>query len=183
MSNGMIGEEDVEMKGLEDDEKKTDSKEVDLDLDKFGGTEVKQGSTKPVFEKVTAATVLDAKLRTTSERVERETKAGESQVFYPVFLSVTMQTRVEGNQTDLYENFGGGRLFVSESKGEKRFWVGENSALGRVLKLLKDNFDFKGTLKEIPALLLGKKVGIKTEETKVQDKIYTKNMIQVVYPE
>ena len=153
---------------------------VELDLDKFGELGIAQGSSKPEFKKVTEVEIVNATLKTAPERKEVETKAGKKQSFYPVFLSVEYEFQHEGAPATTYENFGGGRLF-SGGGSPTRFWVGEKSALGSLISLLKDHFDFSGTIKEIPELIKGKKCGVITEHGKIGSNEYTKNIIKVFY--
>ena len=153
---------------------------IDLDMNEFGDLDISSGGGKPVFEKITKATVLTAELKTTPDR-KTETKDGKTQSYYPVFLKVSYSAEIDGELKETYENYGGGRLFVSETDNSKRFWLGETSALGKLKKELEDNFDFKGTLKEIPELMKGATVGLKTETTNVAGKEYKKNMVEVFY--
>lgn len=177
MAQEVIGEEPVQAESQEEQQ----SQSVELDLEKFGNMEIQQGGSKPTFDKVTEAKIVAATLRTTPDRVEKATKAGEKQVFYPVFLQVEMEYNDGSETKKAYERYGSGRLFISETDQTKRFWVGNNSALGHLVRLLEDNFDFKGTLKEIPELILNKKVGIKTEKGEVGGNEYQKNVIKVFY--
>ena len=173
---GEIREEPVEIKNLDTPEK-TDEKSVELDMKKFGDMEISSGGTKPIFEKITKALVISATLKTTPEKRESEDRDGNKQTYYPVFLNVVFN--VDGKEA--FENYGGGRLFVSETDDTKRFWLGKDSALGKIKKMLEDNFDFKGTIKEIPKLMLGQNVGLKTEEITVAGKVFVKNQIQQFY--
>lgn len=154
---------------------------VSLDLNQYGDVGISSGGSKPIFEKITKASVVTAELMTTKDRQTQKDKDGKDQTFYPVFLKVTYSVELDGEMKETYENYGGGRLFVSETDGSKRFWLGETSALGKLKQQLEDNFDFKGTLKEIPALMKGVSVGLKTETFTVAGKEYKKNMVEVFY--
>lgn len=176
-SNKPIAEEPIEVKNLDNETKEVKQESVELDMNKYGEIPISSGGTKPVFEKITKALVLSAVLKTTPERRTIKDKEGNDQTYYPVFLSVNYN--VDG--TEVFENYGGGRLFVSETNESKRFWLGEGSALGKIKKMIEDNFNFSGTLKEIPDIVKGQSVGLKTEEIVVAGKKYVKNMIQTFY--
>lgn len=156
------------------------SQSVEIDMDKFGELDIQRGGGKPEFEKITQAKVVSAVLKTTSEKVERMTKAGEKQTYFPVFLNVEYMYKEKDEEKTTFERYGGGRLFTSEKEGS-RFWVGQTSALGQLITLVEENFDFKGTIKEIPDVINGKNVGIKTEESEVGGRKFKKNIIKVFY--
>ena len=173
-----IKEEPVEKQNQETEHK---SESVALDLNEFGNLEISSGGSKPTFDKITKASVVAAELKTTPEKKEDKTKDGQVQTYYPVYLSVTYSVEIDGQLKEIYENYSGGRLFVSESDNSKRFWLGEKSALGKLKKVLEKYLEFKGTLKEIPELMKNKTVGIKTETSTVAGTEYKKNMIEVFY--
>lgn len=151
---------------------------VELDMDKYGTQEITSGGGRPIFEKITKAKIMNATLMTTKERKEVKDKSGNDQVFYPVYLKVLFN--VDGHE--VYENMGGGKLFVSEDVDKKDiFWLGADSALGKIKDLIEDNFGFEGTLKDIPKILIGLDVGIKTVEQTVAGKVYVKNLIHTFY--
>jgi len=162
------------MESGQNKEQSQDDNNIELDLVSHGGIEVTQGGSKPLFEKVITAMVNAAVLMTTKDRKEDKDKQGNSQIYYPVYLKVTYN--VEGKE--FFENYGGGKLYISETSGEKKFWVGDSSALGKLLGRIKDQFDYKGTLAEIPSLIFGRSVGIMTETSTVQGNEYKKNVIQ-----
>ena len=153
---------------------------VELDLNKFGGMEIQQGGSKPFFEKVTRMSIKSAVLKTTPDKVTKQTKDGQDQTYYPVFLALEFAYKDNAEEKVTYENYSGGRLFVSEKEGN-RFWVGNDSALGMLITILKENFEFAGTIKEVPSLIRGKEVGVKTEEATVAGKKYQKNRIKAFY--
>jgi len=159
------------------DNEKIEEENVELDLNEYGDIEIKSGGSKPIFDKITKALVLTAVLMTNKERKEEKSKEGKMMVFYPVYLKCSFN--VEGKE--VFENYGGGRLYVSDKKEENRFWLGENSALGKLKQIIADNKDFKGSLKEISPLLIGEQVGIKTEVTTVAGVDYPKNVIKQFY--
>lgn len=149
--------------------------QVELDMKSFGDMAIVGGGSKPEYEKLTTATVKSAILMTTKEKQTMVDKKQKNQTYYPVYMKVIYD--VEGSE--VYENYGGGKLFVSEENNEKRFWLGDNSALGKLKNILEKNFDFSGTIKEIPKLVIGKQVKIRTTESEVAGKIYKKNLIEV----
>lgn len=155
----------------------TAQESVELDLDKYGAMEVHSGGGKPEFAKLTKMKVKSAVLMTMPERKQEKDKKGNMQTYYPVFLKVTC----DFNGSEIYENYGGGKLYVSDKNGESRFWLGENSAFGKLKSLVEDNFEFSGILKDIPELLSDQEVGVKTEATNVSGIEYRKNIIQVFY--
>lgn len=168
--------EEIKQEDIQDDS--IPEENIELDLNEFGDMNIQSGGSKPTFDKITKAIVKEAILMTTKDRKETTDKQGNKQTHYPVYMRVVYD--VDGNE--VYENYGGGRLFVSESTKEKKFWLGEQSALGKLKKQLEDNFDFKGTLKEMPILVKGKSVGIKTTKQTVAGNTYIKNLIEVFYP-
>lgn len=159
------------------------SKAIELDLAKYGEMKIESGGSKPTFERITEMMVFDAVIKTDETPKESKGKDGATQKYYPVFLSVTYEHKdgKTGEMRQSYENYGGGRLYISQSKGVERLWVGPDSALGALVKVIQDNFDFSGTLKELPKLLKGCKVGVKTEVVTVSGEEYQKNVIKAVY--
>ena len=176
--NELTEEQGEQVVNQDKQETQTQSKSVALDLNEYGDMEIYSGGSKPVFEKITKATVVNAEMKTTPERIESTDKEGKKQTYYPVFLNVEYKLE-DGNTT--YENYSGGRLFVSETDKSKKFWLGESSALGKLKKLIEDNFEFKGSLKELPEKIINQSVGIKTETLQVAGKEYKKNIIEVFY--
>jgi hypothetical protein len=159
-------------------------KAIELDLAKYGEMKIESGGSKPVFERITHMVVIEATIKTDETPKESKGKDGTTQKYYPVFLAVTYEhpDTKTGEPRQSYENYGGGRLYISQSKGGiERLWVGPDSALGALVKVLQDNFDFNGTLKELPKLLRGCKVGVKTEVVTVSGEEYQKNIIKAVY--
>jgi hypothetical protein len=70
----------------------------------------------------------------------------------PVYLKVNFA--VDDRDQPVYENYSGGRLFVSEDKGS-RLWVGPQSSLGKLIGVVNEYFDFSGKLRELPDKLKG----------------------------
>jgi len=159
------------------DNEKIEEENVELDLEEYGKIEIKSSGSKPIFEKITKGLVLSAVLMKNKERKEETNKDGKIMSFYQIYLKCTFN--VEGKE--VFENYGGGRLYVSDKKEETRFWLGENSALGKLKQIIADNKDFKGSVEDITPLLIGQTVGIKTEVTNVSGKDYTKNVIKQFY--
>lgn len=155
---------------------------VELDLTKYGNLEINSGGSKPDFKVVTKVKVVKATLRTTTDRRTEKTRDGKDQSYYPVFLNLEFSYMNNGAELKTFESFSGGRLFVSDESGANRFWVGENSGLGKVKKLVEENNpNYSGEIKQIPEFLQGREVGIKTEKTEVAGKQFTKNNIKVIY--
>jgi hypothetical protein len=167
--NKEIPEEEVQ-----DNAPAEQTENVELDMKEHGDMEISTGGSKPVFEKVTKGVVINATMMTTKDRQESKDKEGNVQAYYPVYCKVEYSI----DDQNYFENYGGGKLFLSESDKSKRFWVGQDSALGKLKSKLEEYFEFKGTVGEIPKLLIGKQVGIKTESTTVAGKEYKKNIIQ-----
>jgi len=169
------------MEIVEEKEKKNNEKieeeNIELDLTKYGQIDIESGGTKPIFDKITKGVVKSAVLMTSKERREEKNKEGKTMVYYPVYLKC--QFDVDGKE--VYENYGGGKLFVSDTKEETKFWLGDNSALGKLKQIIADNKDFNGTLQEIPKLLIGEQIGLKTEYLTVAGTEYVKNTIKQFY--
>lgn len=163
--NQPIKEETVQQGGQDE----TSGDSVPLDMQQYGDLEVKSGGSKPRFDKVTNAKIQNVQLR--SQATAKKDDSGAE--FYPVYLHVTFE--VDNQQ--VYENYGGGRLFVSSEKGS-RIWVGSGSSLGKLIDVVNNHFEFSGKLKDLPTLLQDRTAGIKTEEMHVAGKAYSKNAIQ-----
>ena len=155
---------------------------IDLDMNKFGALEINQGNSKPQFNKRKPITFIRAVLKTTPNK-----KKDQDQTYYPVFLGVEYEYANAQDNTikQAYESYGGGRLFThtkpEKSEKPERFWVGNDSALGKLVKLLKETFDTKGVLNEIPMYLIGKRGEMLTETQTVAGKEYIKNIIKAVH--
>jgi len=158
---------------------------VDLDLEKYGKMTITQGGSKPQFDKITPMVVVAARLKTTPERKTKKDNTGKDQTYYPIFLQVEYEYKIgKEEMKKTYENYGEGRLYTSTTNENQddKFWVGEQSALGKLKKLVQENFEFDNTLVQLQNLVVGKKVGVITESGKVGDKEYSKNIIRVFYP-
>lgn len=170
--SGAIKEETVQQGGQEDN---SQQQSVPLDLDTYGDLEVKTGGSKPKFDKVTKARIVDAELMSQETKKTEEKKDGNTFSYYPVYLKVNFA--VDDRDQPVYENYSGGRLFVSEDKGS-RLWVGPQSSLGKLIGVVNEYFDFSGKLRELPDKLKGQIAGIKTEEMNVGGETYYKNVIK-----
>jgi len=159
------------------DTEKIDEENVELDLKEYGKVEIQSTGSKPVFEKITKALVKSAVLMKNKELKEEMTKSGIKSIYFPIYLKCTFEVE----NKEVYENYGGGRLFVSDKKEETHLWLGENSALGKLKQIISDNKEFKGSLEEIPQILIGQQVGIKTEVSEVAGNKYPKNVIKQFY--
>jgi len=179
MEKDKISKEVVDQETVTSDVEKVQDT-VELDMKKFGTLEINSGGNKPKFDIVTKMDIISAVLKTTPDRVTRPTRDGSNQTYYPVFLTVEFAYS-DGKETkSMFENYGSGRLFVSNTDGST-FWVGENSALGKLKKLLEENFEFGGTLSELPSIIKGVSVGVMTEKSTVGGKVFVKNIIKVFY--
>jgi hypothetical protein len=154
---------------------------IDLDMDKFGNIEISKNGNKPIFSKRTPVTFINAKLRTTKETVTKKDKNDNDQTYLPVFLSIGFEYKENNEIKKGFENYGGGRLFNSEINEKTNFWVGKNSALGKLIKLLEETYNFNNTIMEIETLLCGKQGEILSETISVAGDEYTKNIIKVLY--
>ena len=158
-------------------------KSKEFDFAKYGDIKIDSGGSKPVFERVSEAVVLSAVVKIDEAPKETLSKDGKAQRFYPIFLACEFSYKdaKTGEERQTYENYGGGRLYVSDEKQTERLWVGPDSQLGMLVKVLSDNFDFKGTLKEVPKFLIGQKVGVKTEVITVSGTDYQKTVVKAIY--
>ena len=150
---------------------------IELDLKEFGNMPVAIGGGKPIFEKVTPAIIENATMMTTKEKKVAKSKDGTEQEYYPVFLKLTYN--VDGQK--VFENLGGAKMYLNKLGKPTKFLIGKDSALGKLKALIEDNFDFKGAVKEISVIAIGKKVGIKTISSEVGGETYQKNLVQVFY--
>lgn len=156
----------------------TQQRSEELDLKKYGDMPVSVGGGKPTFEKVTKMVVTKCSLMMGDEKTQAK-KDGTPDKFRPVHLNVEYSYD-DGKKA--FENYGGGKMYLSDSDSSKnKFWVGEGSALGKLISKLNDTFDFKGRISEIPGFVQGKVVGVKTEVMTVGNNEYQKNIIQVFY--
>jgi len=176
-NNEAIEEQTVDVKHDQGSDAVVGQESVELDLSRYGNLEVHSGGNRPEFAKVTRMKVKAATLMTTRDRKFDKKNDGSEQAYYPVYLKVTYAH--EGQE--FFENYGGGKLYVSDKKAEARFWVGNKSALGELRAKLEEYFEFSGSLKELPGMILGKEVGVKTEVSSVSGVEYKKNIIQVFY--
>lgn len=158
-------------------------KAIELDFAKYGDLPIESAGSKPVFERVSEAVVLTSTVKIDETPKESQSKDGKAQRYYPIFLACEFSYKdaKTGEAKQTWENYGGGRLYVSDTKQTERLWVGPDSQLGMLVKLLADNFDFKGTLKEVPKLLIGLKVGVKTETITVSGTDYMKTVVKAIY--
>lgn len=164
-------------------DKREKEKSIELDFTKYGDLPIESSGSKPIFERVVEAVVLRATVKIDETVKETQSKDGKAQRYYPIFLSCDFEYKdaktSEAKQT--WENYGGGRLYVSDSKQTERLWVGPDSQLGMLISVIKDNFDFYGTLKELPKLLTGVRVGVKTEVINVSGTDYSKTVVKAIY--
>jgi len=151
-----------------------------LDMTKYGTSKFESGGGKPLFEKMTKMTVKEAVFKVDSEIKTSMTKDGEVSKYCPIFLSVTFQYMESGEKKECFENYGGARQYGSGIDGVK-FWLGEKSALGKLTKLLKETMNLDLTLSDIPAILVGKDVGVRTDTFEVAGKTINKNIIKNIY--
>lgn len=158
-------------------------KAVELDFIKYGDLPIDSSGSKPVFERVVEAIVLSATVKIDETVKESVSKDGKTQRYYPIFLACDFEYKdlKTGEVKQTWENYGGGRMYVSDSKQTERLWVGPDSQLGMLLNILKDNFDFHGTLKEVSKLLVGVRVGVKTEVINVSGTDYSKTVVKAIY--
>lgn len=158
-------------------EAKAGTESVPLDLDAHGDMEVTTSGGKPTFEKVTKAVIEEAVLMTSKDKKTQKNKDGTEQDYYPVFLKLTYD--IGGQKA--YENLGGAKMYIGDDGKPAKFHVGKDSALGKLKALIEDNFDFDGTVKEVPEIVKGQSVGIKTVTSEVGGETYQKNLVQVFY--
>lgn len=175
MAQEKIPEEEIPQQNQEGQQ---GTESVELDLTEHGDMPITTGGSKPTFEKVTKAVVENATLMTSKDKKVQKGKDGKpDQEYYPVFLKMTYD--IDGQKA--YENLGSAKMFLTEDGTPAKFLIGKESALGKLKALIEDNFDFSGTVKEIPAIVKGKSVGIKTITTEVAGETYHKNLVQVFY--
>ena len=152
--------EDVELQKEQNNENTNETEE--LDMEKYGDMSMSSGGNKPEFTKITPATITAAKLKVAKGKED----------YQQVFLAVTFKyTDAEGNEKETWENFGGARLYPD------KLWCGEESALGKLRKVVKQHFEFHGKPKELVELLLNKRCGVISEKGKVAGKEYMKTTI------
>lgn len=123
--------------------------------------------TKPTFEVNTLATITEVKVKRSKRSMT--TKNGDS-VYYPLIVTICATT--DDGQTT-YDNYGGLR-----ETAEGILWCGDGSALGKLLKLCKNEKEGLDNFGEFfKYLQSGLRVKIRTQTTSYQDKEYKKNMI------
>lgn len=170
-----------ESKVKEPQDQKIEEENIELDLDKYGSCTIVQSGNKPIFDKITRVIVKNVVLMTKKERKEDTTKEGQKIICYPVYLNVEFEYKTDYEIKTTFENYGGGKLFVSDKKDQAKFWLGQNSALGKLVQVISDNLEFNGTLKEIPKAIIGCQVGVKTETINVAGTDYSKTVIKQFY--
>lgn len=154
------------------------NKAKEFDLATYGAMPVTIGGGKPTFDKLTKMIVIKASLMM-GEELTQAKKDGTMDTFRPVHLNVEYSYD-DGKKA--FENYGGGKMYLSATDPSKnKFWVGDSSALGKLIQRISDTFDYQGRISEIPSLVQGKTVTVMTEKVTVNGKTYAKNIIQSFY--
>lgn len=150
-----IGEEDVPMPGMFEEEP--------LDMAKHGSTVVTSG--KPVFDKLTPVVIVGYEYKRASQP-KKDTSGNE---YHPVRCILSYS--LDNGKQKINEGYGGIREYPD------RWYAGPETAFGRLQKILKDTFEYDGSLDGVK-VCVGKIGVIKTETGTVSGTKYTKNMIQ-----
>lgn len=166
--NQTIGEENIPQGG-QNESSQQDGAAQPLDMNQYGHL---IASGKPRFETETLAVIKQATLMQSGEQ-----KDGQGTRYHPVFLKVLFSVQIDGEDREVTENYGGGRLFLSETKGPN-FWVGPGSYLGALIQVVHQHLDFNGKLQELSQLLQGQLAVLQAEKKEVEGNKYEKNAIQ-----
>jgi len=127
-----------------------------------------EGTTKPIFESNTPATIVSVTVKRSKKK--ETTRTGDS---YYLPLIVSIETRTDDGQIS-YDNYGGLR-----QTEEGTLWCGEKSQFGKLIQLIKQEDSNVRTFNDIFNFLNkeGLRVKIKTQTTTFNDTEYKKNLI------
>ena len=154
--------------------KMNDEQQRDESVEMTGDTmnrEATSGGSKPQFDKITKVHLINAVFK---QNTEKKTQA-DGKEYTPFFLSVTFEKE---DRTQFFETYGGGRIYDSDN-----LYIGGKSGLGKLRTKVREYSDVNDKLSSLQEYLIGKFVGVKTEEINVAGERYFKNEIKQIYTE
>lgn len=124
------------------------------------------GSSKPIFETNTLATVVDVSIKRNKQAAT--TKSGND-TYFPLIVTITTQT--DDGQIS-YDNYGGLR-----ETSEGGLWCGDDSALGQLISLCKEEKKLSTFEDFFSYISEGLRVKIQTKTNTYKGQEYKKNII------